>query len=50
MDDSAVHADLAGHPVCLAGSGRVVHALLDECSHGQVALSEGDVEDGFVEC
>jgi len=27
-----------------------VHALLDECSHGQVALSDGDVEDGFVEC
>ncbi len=27
-----------------------MHALLDECSHGQVALSDGDVEDGFVEC
>lgn len=49
-DNSAVHADLAGHPVCLVRSDGVVHALLDECSHGQVALSDGDVEDGFVEC
>lgn len=49
-DNSAVHTDLAGYPVCLARSGGVVHALLDECSHGQVALSDGDVEDGFVEC
>ncbi len=49
-DNSAVHADLAGHPVCLVRSGGAVHALLDECSHGQVALSDGDVEDGFVEC
>jgi len=49
-DNSAVHADLAGYPVCLVRSGGAVHALLDECSHGQVALSDGDVEDGFVEC
>ncbi len=49
-DNSAVHADLAGYPVCLARSGGAVHALLDECSHAQVALSDGDVEDGFVEC
>ena len=49
-DDSATHADLAGLPVCLARSGGVVHALLDECSHGQVALSDGDVDGGFVEC
>ncbi|MFC3687342.1 non-heme iron oxygenase ferredoxin subunit [Aquipuribacter hungaricus] len=48
--DSAVRVDLAGLPVCLARSAGAVHALLDECSHGQVALSEGDVEDGYVEC
>ncbi len=24
--------------------------MLDECSHGQVELSEGDVEDGYIEC
>ena len=25
-------------------------ALVDECTHGRVALSEGDVEDGAIEC
>ena len=27
-----------------------VHALHDVCSHAEVALSEGEVEDGTVEC
>jgi len=49
-DNSATHADLAGLPVCLVRSGDQVHALLDQCSHGQVALSDGDVDGGFVEC
>jgi len=49
-DNAAVHADLAGHPVCLARSGGIVHALLDECSHEQVALSEGEVDNGHIEC
>jgi len=49
-DDAAVHRDLDGHPVCLARSGGTVYAMLDECSHGQVELSEGDVADGHVEC
>ncbi len=49
-DDAAVHRDLDGHPVCLARSDGIAYALLDECSHGQVELSEGDVADGHVEC
>lgn len=49
-DESAMHLDLAGVPICLARSGGTFHALLDECSHGQVALSDGEVEDGVVEC
>ena len=49
-DDEAAHVDLAGHPICLARSGGVFYALLDECSHGHVELSEGEVEDGQVEC
>ncbi len=49
-DDTAVHLDLAGYPVCVARSQGLVHALLDVCSHGQVALSDGDVEGGQVEC
>ncbi len=49
-DDAAVHVDLAGHPVCLTRSQGTVRAMLDECSHGQVLLSEGAVEGGYVEC
>ena len=49
-DGTALGVVLAGRPVCLARSAGQVHALLDECSHGQVALSEGDVDGGFVEC
>jgi len=49
-DNSAIHVDLGGYPLCVTRSLGTVHALLDECSHGQVALSDGDVEDGYVEC
>lgn len=49
-DDTAVHVELDGLPVCLARSDGVVHALLDECSHGRVALSDGDVAGGYLEC
>jgi len=26
------------------------HAISDTCSHGQVSLSDGEVEDGTIEC
>ena len=35
---------------CVARSAGVVYAFKDECSNGQVLLSEGEVEGGFVEC
>jgi 3-phenylpropionate/trans-cinnamate dioxygenase ferredoxin subunit len=49
-DDSAIRVELAGRPVCVARSGGEVFALSDVCSHADVALSEGDVEDGMIEC
>ena len=49
-DESAIRVDLAGKPVCIARSGGEVFALSDVCSHADVALSEGDVEDGQIEC
>jgi 3-phenylpropionate/trans-cinnamate dioxygenase ferredoxin subunit len=49
-DDSALHVDIAGTPVCVARSQGEVMALLDECSHAEVALSDGEVEAGTVEC
>lgn len=48
--EGAIHLELAGIPICLASSDGAVHVLLDECSHGQVALSDGEVADGVVEC
>ena len=49
-DDTAVRVDVAGTPVCLARSQGQVFAVNDICSHADVSLAEGDVEDGTVEC
>ena len=49
-EEGAVHVDLAGRPICVARSGGTLYAVHDVCSHADVALSEGDVEDGTVEC
>ena len=49
-DDTAVRVEVAGKPVCLARSGGEVFAIADVCSHADVALSEGEVSDGLVEC
>ncbi len=49
-DESATFVEVGGVPVCLARSQGEVFAVNDICTHGQVSLSEGDVEDGFVEC
>jgi len=49
-DESAVRVDVGGHPICLARSGGRLFAIGDVCSHADVSLSEGEVEDGTVEC
>ncbi len=49
-DESAIRVELGGRPVCIARSQGEVFALLDICSHADVALSEGEVEDGQIEC
>lgn len=49
-DNTAVHVDVGHIPVCVVRSDGEVMALLDECSHAEVALSDGDVERGSVEC
>lgn len=49
-DESAIHLDIGRHEVCLIRSLGRIHAIRDECTHGQVLLSEGDVESGYVEC
>lgn len=49
-EEGAVRVDVAGRALCIARSQGKVYALNDACSHADVALSEGDVEDGTVEC
>ena len=49
-EEGAIRVELAGQPVCVARSGGEVFAIRDVCSHADVALSEGDVEDGKIEC
>ena len=49
-EEGAIRVELAGQPICIARSQGSVYALSDVCSHADVALSEGDVEDGAVEC
>ncbi len=49
-DDQPLHVDVHRTPVCVVRTQGDVMALLDECSHAEVALSDGDVEAGTVEC
>jgi 3-phenylpropionate/trans-cinnamate dioxygenase ferredoxin subunit len=49
-DDSAIHVEVAGKPICIARSDGELFAIYDVCSHADVPLSLGDVEDCTVEC
>ena len=49
-EDGAIRVELDGKPLCIARSGGEVFAVSDICSHADVSLSEGDVEDGQIEC
>jgi 3-phenylpropionate/trans-cinnamate dioxygenase ferredoxin component len=46
----AVHVDIEGRPIAIVRSKGRVYAIHDVCSHAQVALSEGEVDDGTIEC
>ena len=48
---SAIKVVVDGVPIALVReSSGDVHALGDRCSHGDISLSEGFVEDDTVEC
>ena len=49
-EEGAIRVVLDGIPICVARSEGEVFAINDVCSHADVSLSEGDVEDGTVEC
>ncbi|MEP6697657.1 MAG: non-heme iron oxygenase ferredoxin subunit [Pseudonocardiales bacterium] len=43
--------EIDGVPVCIVkADGGDVYAINDVCSHADVSLSEGDVEDTTIEC
>ena len=49
-EEGAIRVVLDGVPICVARTLGEVFAVSDICSHADVSLSEGDVEDGTVEC
>ena len=49
-EEGAIKVHLNGRDICLARSQGHIYAIDDTCSHADVSLSEGDVEDGTIEC
>jgi 3-phenylpropionate/trans-cinnamate dioxygenase ferredoxin subunit len=49
--DSAKRVEVDGVPIAVVlDSAGVVHAIGDTCTHGDISLSEGFVEDDTLEC
>jgi 3-phenylpropionate/trans-cinnamate dioxygenase ferredoxin component len=47
----AVAVDLDGHPVAIVrAEDGSLHAIDDTCSHAEVSLAEGEVDDCTIEC
>ena len=49
-DGTAVRVVVEGIPVAIVRSSGEVYAIHDVCSHANVALSEGEIEDQTIEC
>ncbi len=49
-DDEAVAVTVGAYDVAVARDGDEVFAVENQCSHAAVALSEGEVAAGTVEC
>ncbi|WP_411106153.1 bifunctional 3-phenylpropionate/cinnamic acid dioxygenase ferredoxin subunit [Streptomyces sp. cmx-4-9] len=48
--DTPKRVDVDGTPVSIVSTGGEVFAIKDICSHANVSLSEGEVEDCMIEC
>jgi 3-phenylpropionate/trans-cinnamate dioxygenase ferredoxin component len=48
--DGALHVDIGDTPVAIVNAQGEFFAIFDVCSHADVPLSEGDIEDCTVEC
>jgi 3-phenylpropionate/trans-cinnamate dioxygenase ferredoxin subunit len=49
-EDTPKRVELGGTPVSVVRTGGEVFAIHDICSHANVSLSEGEVEDCQIEC
>ena len=49
-EEGAIRVWIGEQPICVARSNGDLHAISDVCSHAEVALSEGEIEGGTVEC
>jgi 3-phenylpropionate/trans-cinnamate dioxygenase ferredoxin subunit len=50
VDGGAVRVTIDGVPVAVVRSDGEVYAIHDVCSHANVALSEGEIDDQTIEC
>jgi 3-phenylpropionate/trans-cinnamate dioxygenase ferredoxin subunit len=49
-DSGAIRVEINGTPLAIVRSNGEVYAIYDICSHAEVSLSEGEVEDTTIEC
>jgi 3-phenylpropionate/trans-cinnamate dioxygenase ferredoxin subunit len=49
-DGGALRVVVDGVPLAIVRSDGEVYAIQDVCSHANVALSEGEIEDQTIEC
>jgi 3-phenylpropionate/trans-cinnamate dioxygenase ferredoxin subunit len=49
-EDRPFAVDVDGEPIVLVRQGDEVYALRDECSHAELALSDGEVTGTGIEC
>jgi 3-phenylpropionate/trans-cinnamate dioxygenase ferredoxin subunit len=49
-DGGAIAVEVEGVELALVRDGDVVYAVVDECSHAAIPLSEGEVEGCEIEC
>ncbi|GHJ38372.1 non-heme iron oxygenase ferredoxin subunit [Streptomyces sp. TS71-3] len=48
--DTPKRVEIEGTPVAVVRTEEEVFAIYDICSHANVSLAEGEVEDGQIEC
>jgi 3-phenylpropionate/trans-cinnamate dioxygenase ferredoxin subunit len=48
--ETAIAVEVDGEDLAIVNSGGQIYAVIDECSHAAIPLSEGDVGDGEIEC